>query len=224
MFRHVLRNWIGCVALLVAVSLPGAASAITSFGLQHTISLEWEETGTNGLILPPGTQGGPHVLNVVLQVGDYRVFGVDLSFVFDGAGANDLDYYPLAGGELGSLSSNHGLSLVQESDGSQQGILTDFDVVFNAGIRRQTITLGSIVFNVNDQALANGIDISPVVLSELSDGVWNNAHQDVSTLYPGKVAFIGAFAELPEPTTGFLLLSGVATLLWADRSRRSSNA
>lgn len=224
MLRYILRRWMSCALLLAAASLPGAASAITTYNLEHTISLEWADTGTNELILPGGSSGGPHILNVVLQTGKYRVFGLDLSFVFDGVGANDLDFNLVTHGELGSLTSNYGVDLVQESDGSQQGILTGFDVVFAGGIRRQTITLGSIVFNVNSQALANGIDISPIVLSDFDDGIWNNAHRDVSTIYPGKVAFVGAFAELPEPTTGFLLLSGVATLLWADRNRRSSNA
>lgn len=214
-----------CALLIAAASLPGTANATTTYDIpEHTISLEWAENGTNGLTLAAGAASEPHVLNVVLQAGDFWIVGLDLSFVFDGVGANDLDFNPMTHGELGSFTSNYGVNLLQESDGSQQGILTGFDIVFEGGIRRQTVTLGSIVFNAGSQALANGIDIAPVVLSDLDDGIWNNTYRDISTYYPGKVAFTGAFAELPEPTTGFLLLSGVATLLWAGRSRRTSNA
>jgi len=192
----------------------------------HTISLVWESSGTPDLCLS-GDDPSRQVLYVVLTASNPRIFGVDVSVLFDlnsgeSMGGNELDY--LGGGEmtngaLGMSSMRQGLTLFRESNGVSEGIVTNFDVVFENGIEHATVTLGSIVFNVNPGALDNGIDILPSIDPRFENGVFGLNGQDLSRR--GLVDFEGASVKrLPEPTTAMLLVTGLALMGWSGAQRK----
>ena len=219
-----------------AFVLAGAASSASAWRMgndptdpgmdpAHTISLIWETSGTPDLCLSE-SDPSRQVLYVVLEATNPRIFGVDLTILFDlnesaTVGYDELDY--VGGREwsnpsIGQSPDGSGLTLYRDSNGVSEGLVTHFGVAFASGIEHATVTLGSIVFNVNQSALDNGIDILPTIDPRFDNGVFGLDGNDLAKR--GLVAFEGASVKrLPEPTTALLLVGGLAMMGWAGARR-----
>jgi hypothetical protein len=181
-----------------------------------SIDLLWRATHSSTLDTVVDGRGR-HVLDVVLTADSTPVPGLSLSFLFDSDGANELDFVRSTNftrvqyGYGGKFTPLRNRTRNIESEFGTGGLILGFDQSsFAQPVVNQSVTLGSVVFDVN-VGRADGVDVQAVLGVNFLVGASGSRMADIAIFNGAQV--------VPEPTTATLVVLGFASLVWAGRKR-----
>jgi hypothetical protein len=206
---------VAAVALLALVASSASAS---------TISLIWRKNSSDTLNTSTLATGENLLADVVLTADAAGISGVFISFSFDNEGLNMLDFdsFPFGGSAVGGYELPlappgksaiyspivTGVTLNESAIGLGGTILGFDEANASGGAVSSTVTLGSLSFSYT--GVAGSTAVTPFLNPGIIDAVLTNAGTPITPTFES--AFI-----VPEPTTGLLIVAGLAGLGYAGR-------